>query len=205
MCYKILITLILAVISFNIKGQLITPIDSLLNAIDTTYNQINSAELYAHKEVKKYRWVNYMPSIGYDVLYRRPVVSINLSNFGRYLNDNQEKKYIQQSIIQTNQIALEKEKKTITTKYNHLVNLFSSYDLEIQIYMLYYKLFDLSSAKYENEELTIEQFTQEQIKIKEKVKNLYVLKDRLYLAIIELEQLTNYTINYEIKPFTIPS
>ncbi|MFW5700441.1 MAG: hypothetical protein ACOCWM_02025 [Cyclobacteriaceae bacterium] len=197
----ILLTSIANTIGAN--GQLVTSLGTLLHALEQNYQVINEAELEEYKQLNKYKWLNYMPSVGYDLVYNRPVVSINLADIGRFINDNQAREHKQTSIIKSNRILLAKEKKSVTTRYNYLVNLFHRYDLEIEVYNLHYKLFILSKSKYENDEIPIEQFTQEQIKIKEEEKNLYTLKDRIYQSVIELEQITNYALDYEIKNFNI--
>lgn len=182
-------------------SQVHTPLDSLIQAVELKHARTLNADIEQYKEKKNLDFLHYLPGIGYDFLNNRPVFTYNLSTIARFFNSRQRKKYKIKSIKKHSTIKIDEVKKRVATAYNHLRVLFSSYALEISIYKKYFDLYKINKEKYENQEITIAEFTRHQIKIQERQKILFKFKDKIFNKITEIEQITNYSLSYEIADF----
>lgn len=183
------------------RGQVYTPVDSLILALQNFYAEKEDVALFEFSESNKYKSLNYLPSVGYDFFNHRPILTYNISDLAGYLNSKQIRKFKSISIQKGVTIELDQAKKNLTTNYLRLIDLFSVYDLEKDIYRFNLKLYNIELKKYENNEIPLEVFLKKEIEIREKQKNLHSLKERIYQAVIEIENLTNYNLNYEIKSY----
>jgi hypothetical protein len=185
----------------SISGQLKTPLDSLLMAVDSLVAQSKLSNLNEIKAKSKYNFLNYMPSLGYDFLNHRPLLTYNVSEIARLMNDKEKRKYEIRSLEQKSKVDLQKLYNQITIRYHRLSDLFRLYYVELEIYSYNKELYIFDLRRYQNNEITVEEFFKSEIVIREKQKTLFSIKDQIYIGIIDLESLTNYTLIYEIKNF----
>jgi hypothetical protein len=200
-----LATFALSLLINSISGQIKTPLDSLLLAVDSLVLQRKLCDLNELKAKSKYNFLNYMPSLGYDFLNNRPLITYNVSEIARLMNDKQKKKFEVSSLEQRSNVDLQKLHKNISILYYRLSDLFSLYYIELEIYKYNSELYTFDLKRYRNNEITLEEFFKSEILILEKRKELLSIKDQIYLGIIDLESLTNYSLNYEIKDFSAGS
>jgi hypothetical protein len=184
-----------------LDSQVFTPLDSLFLSADTLYSLKREAFLLEFHQTNKYKALNYLPSIGYDFFNHSPVLTYNISALSGFLNNRQSQRWKQQAVEKKVLLELDQAKKIITTHYLHLLDLFSAYSIELEIYKLNLKLYNLNLCKYTNNEIPLEVFIEKQIQIKEKERSLYSMKDQIFHTIITLENLTNYHLYYEIEDF----
>ena len=82
------------------------------------------------------------------------------------------------------------------SKYNYCNFLFVRLIEDIEIYKLNYRLFEVTKKEYENTEITITVFMSAEIEIRRKKQTLDAFLDRIIIELIDLELITNHSINY---------
>lgn len=198
---KYLIISLLSFIFVSASSQVYTPLDSLKLALDQKYSAILYADIEQFKESRKYNFLNFLPSLGYDFYSHRPIITYNIAALAGLIRSNNERLNKVTSISKHSEITVSSQKNKLVSKYNRLSNLFASYDLELSIYDKFLQLYQIEKAKYNNQEITIAEFTKHQIDLQNKQKVLFAFKDRIYNVIIDIEYMTDYQLNYEIKSF----
>jgi hypothetical protein len=198
---KLYFFLSLLFLNTNTYSQIIDSLSVLEGNLITYQHTLNEAYIIEYEENSKYNYIYFMPGLGYDFINSTPYVTYNFSSIASFIKNKKTSKLKINSIKTSGEIKLKNLIIKLRSNYKYCNNLFNRLFEEIEIYKMYYKLFEIESKKYENNEITIEEYLLKQINIKEKKKALNSLKDRIILKIIELETLCNYSIKYNIPKY----
>ena len=198
MCRSLGVTILLLHV-FVLSGQLKTPLDSLLLACDSLVSERKKILLDDLKAQSRFNFLNYVPSLGYDFYNHRPLITYNFSEIARLLNDKEKKNQKIRSIDGGAELDLQQLHKNVTIRHLRLTDLFYTYDIELEIYRFKRELYNFDIMRYKNNEIPMEAFFKSEIEIREFQKKILSIRDQIYTSIIELESLTNYSLNYEIK------
>ena len=147
-------------------------------AINQKYDSLIARELYDESKVKRYRFLNFIPSPGYSLL-QGPTVSYNLGTVFRFFETKERYRIEKEQIINKYQEKADREFAEYIHKRERVEELRDELEVQEQILELERKLFAIAEAKYQNHEITPTQFIQEEIGFRRKELTLRKKQDRL--------------------------
>ena len=136
-------------------------------AINEKYDSLATREMYDEDRVKRYRFLNFLPSPGYSVL-QGPTVSYNLGSVFRFFETRERHRVEKERIVNGYRAKAENEFEDYVLMREQLEELRGELEVQNQILELERKLFAISEAKYQNHEITPTQYIQEEIAFRTK-------------------------------------
>ena len=152
--------------------------DVVRNAIAEKYDSLAASELYDEQRVKRYRFLNFLPSPGYSVL-QGPTVSYNLGSVFRFFETRERHRVEKERIINDYQEKADEEFEDYVLMREQVEELRDELEVQEQILELERKLFAITEAKYKNHEITPTQYIQEEIDFRRKELTYTKKRERL--------------------------
>lgn len=191
------ILVLITVFSFNCcKSQILDSLSVLETYVASRNGEVLEADLHIHKESSKHNYLYFVPNLGYDFVWGRPMVTYSFSQIANFLKAKQVSKRKAYSITQTSSINLESSLAKLRSFYSYCVLLFDRMYEDIEVYKLNEQLFEIREKEYNNDEITLEDYLNAKISIAEKKQSINALKDRIVMHVFKIEELTNKQLNY---------
>ena len=147
-------------------------------AINEKYDSLAVRGMYDEDRIKKYRFLNFLPSPGYSLL-QGPTVSYNLGSVFRFFETRERHRVEKERIVNDYKVRAEEEFADYVLMREQVEELRDELEVQKQILALERKLFAISQAKYENHEITPTQYIQEEIAFRRKELNYDKKLERL--------------------------
>lgn len=183
--------------SLSVYSQIITPLDSLVFKVATKHDNQMKMKLEEFRSMRKFKWLTFLPTVGYDPLTNRPTIGFSLSSLSRYLTKNHELNQKQQSIFLESAAAVSSEMKLLERKYNSIQNQISTYQRFKTVASIKTKLYEIQKQKHENNEISLETFLNAQLDYEQFLRSEYKERREIEKEIEDLEVLTNSKILYK--------
>lgn len=190
--------IIILLVNTTTKAQLNKPLDSLEMYVIEHHSKVLQADLEEYKKDKKYNYLYFLPSLGYDFMNHKPYLTYNVGNLAAFLKSNRGIEMKVNSLVQKSKVSLKSELIRLRSKFNYLNLLQSRYDDEMSIYNDYQQLYEIAKKSYDNGEMTIEEFIKRKIQFKERTRYLKEIENKINLAVIDLELITNKNLKYNL-------
>ncbi len=152
--------------------------EAVRSAINQKYDSLAARELYDELRVKRYRFLNFIPSPGYSLL-QGPTVSYNLSSVFGFFESKERYRIEKERIINGYREKADQEFSKYVEQRERVEALRDELEVQEQILDLERKLFAIAEAKYENHEITPTQYIQEEIGFRQKELLIRKKQDRL--------------------------
>jgi hypothetical protein len=165
----VLFTLLLGIfvqVSAQDSGELVSD-EAVQIAINEKYDSLAKRELFDEDRVKRYRFLNFLPSPGYSLL-QGPTVSYNLGSIFRFFETRERHRVEKERIVNDYQEKAEEEFGDYVLMREQVEELRDELEVQKQILELERKLFAIAEAKYENHEVTPTEYIQEEITFRRK-------------------------------------
>ena len=147
-------------------------------SIDARYDSLALREMYDEDRVKRYRFLNFLPSPGYSLL-QGPTVSYNLGSVFRFFETRERHRIEKERIINTYREKADQAYGDYVTMRERVEEQRDELETQKQILELERKLFAITQAKYENHEITPTQYIQDEIIFRTKELNYQKKRERL--------------------------
>lgn len=163
---------------------------SIESIIEERFNHMAGLEIEEYEEMKKYNYMNYVPSVGYSVLTGISV-NYNISTIFNFLKDRKINKAKVNQIEEKYKVAAQKE----YSKYLYLQKKKRDLILEKEsteaIMVLEKRLYAIVMEKYNNLEIKPSEYLQKEIEFKKKELALKKLNMQLQDVLFELSIFEN--------------
>lgn len=143
---------------FSLK--LVAQKDSLEISCQKYYEQKTTAEVEEFKQLRKYKFLRFLPSFGYSLQRADFIVAINTNGIISYMEDRQIRDNKVNSIILTNKLLLEEDLRNITLLKKDLQELEKQKNVLQEILEIDQKIFEIKQTQYKQAELEPLQFLQ---------------------------------------------
>lgn len=127
--------------------------DSLKVSCEAYYQGKAQAEIQEYKQLKKYKFLRFLPSFGYSILRNDFVVSLNTNGVISYLENKQIRTNKISSIIMNNNLLLEADLREISMKQSELEKIITQKKNIQKLIELEKLIFNIKKEQYENAEL----------------------------------------------------
>ncbi len=178
------------------KSQILDSLSVLESYVISRNGAVLEADLHVHKESNKYNYLFFVPNVGYDFVWGRPMVTYNFTQLATFLKAKQVSKRKAYSINKTSSLSLESSIAKLRSFYSYCNILFSRLYDDIEVYNINKQLFEIKEQEYNNDEITLENYLKSKISIAEKKQSINALKDRIVMHVFKIEELTNKQLNY---------
>lgn len=194
--YFSLVALIMPQFSYCQTSSIPVDFDSIKVGIEERYNELTAIEIEEYEELKKYKFMNYIPSLGYST-FTGINIYYNFYDMMNFFKDKKIKKAKTRQVEEKYKAKAELE----YLKYLHLTkkkeNLLSEIAAMEEIMILENRLFAITAGKYKNIEIKPSEYIQKEIDYKKKVLALEKLNMQLHDILFELTYFEK-TINAEL-------
>ena len=193
---KALLILILST-SINSFSQLkidssFTPnLDSMIFSLKAFYTYKTDTETLLIKQKLRFKWLNYLPSIGYNFGFNTPSIGYNTNQLSQSLNAKQTKKTLIEQIKQQNDIEYKNACIEVIFLIRNLQNNIALYHSDLEIFQYQIELFNLRKKEYDKGDITPEAYLNHKIQFEN-------IKQNLLKQYNEIETLKN-SILYKSK------
>jgi hypothetical protein len=127
--------------------------DSLKVSCEAYYQTKAEAEIEEYKQLKKYKFLRFLPSLGYSILRSDFVVSLNTNGAISYLENKQIRNNKISSIILQNNLLLSSALREIAMKQSELEKVITQKKNIHKLVELEKQIFKIKKRQYENAEL----------------------------------------------------
>lgn len=158
----------------------------------TNKKEKNDSILNIYKVNNKYKYLNLLPSVNYDVINKSINIGFSLSNLSNYFQNKHRNKIELLKIETQLNDNLNNKIERLELEIEILKNLTNSYKKEIEIFEIDKKLFEISEGKYMNSEISIEEYLKKKQEFLIKKNKLEVKKSTINIKKIKLHQNLNY-------------
>lgn len=173
---KLLITVYLFIFALIAHGQ----IDSLVASCSKYYEQKTVAEVEEFKQLRKYKFLRFLPSFGYSLQRADFIVSLNTNGVISYLENKQIRHNKIASIILQNKLLLEQDLRTLTLLENKIKEVQKQQLTAQKIIEIDQKIFKIKETQYNQAELEPLLFLQAQKHIIEQEQKLENINYQLF-------------------------
>lgn len=136
----------------------IPTLDTLIFCLSQQHAVDLNMEIDAFKKMKEYKWLHFLPGIGYDTRTHSPVVTISTTQYVNYLINNENKKLQIEQIRQRADGELKNKIYTLRASYIKLTKLIDEFALRRESLDIDTQLFEIEEQKYKNTEISTEEF-----------------------------------------------
>ena len=168
----------------------IEPLDSLNAHVIQQHNEQTKQAIDNYKNLKDYKWLHMLPSVGYDTRWNTPVVAVSSTQFVSYFQHRDTKKY---NIIQLQQQSdkdLDRILFNLKGLYNRLLKQLAELETRYKILTINKQLYDIENEKYKNVEIDTEEFLKAERAQMQQVSDFQTFKLSIYQTIAEIENIT---------------
>ncbi|HUM52307.1 MAG TPA: hypothetical protein PK431_10845 [Chitinophagales bacterium] len=148
----------------------------IINSLTSFYNKKDSAEKNFLKIEDRFKFLKFTPGIGYSVVQKSPVISVNTNDIFLALNFRQHKKAEKLKITAQNEILFNNDIITCLRLRSSIINKIFTYNQKYNLLEINTLLFEIIEKKYTNKEITPSDFFQEKLRFETLKINL--LQDR---------------------------
>jgi len=180
-------------IQHNVR-YFIEPLDTLTTHVTRQHAQQTRQALDNFKNLKDYKWLHLIPSIGYDTRWNTPVVSVSSSQFINYYQRKDDKKYRMIQLEQQADTDLEKTLFNLKGLYNRLLKQLDELETRHQIMNINRQLFEIEEQKHKNIEIDTEDFLKSQRSYLSQLSDYQNFKLSIHQTISEIENITKRTL-----------
>lgn len=163
-------------------------VDSLESSCRRYYELKAQAEIEEFKQVRKYKFLRFLPTIGYAIARQSLVVGVNSSSAIKYLEDKQIRRNKVSSIVQSNNLALERDLLQLHLLKQEIRQVQEKYQTALATIEIERKIFRIKKQQYNQAELEPLLFLQSQktlLQQEQKVKdiqyNIFQLNQQLLI------------------------
>jgi hypothetical protein len=188
-------------INIETKAQLNKPLDSLEMYVVEHHSKVLKADMEEFKKDKKYNYLYFLPSLGYDFMNHKPYITYNVGNLAAFLKSNRGLQLKVNGLIEKSKVSLKSDLIRLRAKFNYCNTLHQRFKDEMSIYRDYEQLYEIAKKSYENGEMTIEEFIKRKIQFKERSRYLKDIENSINLAVIDIELLTNENLKYNLPEY----
>lgn len=166
---KIRVLLFLIFITFQTKAQIkidstfIPNYDSLKLSLQDFYRRKTTAEQQQYKYKQKWRWLKYLPSVGYSFFLNTPIVSYNTNEVYNAINDKHIIRAQCESLSQINETLYNEDLTEVKYTVEILRDRIQQYNSQLMIFDLEKKRYEIVEKSYTNKEITPTEFITKQI------------------------------------------
>lgn len=178
--------------------QIQTPLDSLELQVRKNYDSLTVANVEEFRASNNLLWLNFMPSVGYNIFQNTPVISFSLSGLYNYFEAKQTRTNKINSIEKKMVLDLNAALNKLHSEYNFINNLIVKFALDKQIFEAKKELFVIYSNKYDNDEIKLETFLLHKIDFLTTQKNLGDKENQIIQYINNLKNQLNINFVYKL-------
>jgi protein involved in ribonucleotide reduction len=165
-------------------------LDSLIVHVERIQETEEREAIELYRNLKDYKWLHLLPTIGYNVYANSPEISISVSQYINYKTNKDAKKYQTEQIKQKSRQELERKTYELRKAYTHLVKLLSELELRHEALQINAQIFEIEQQKYENTEINTEEYLKLKRSYLQQQINHQTFKTSVHQAITEIEQIT---------------
>lgn len=170
------ISLLLA-ISVQVSAQNMSD-SEVREAIQTKYDSLAIGEIYQQERMKKWRFLNFLPSPGYSVL-QGPTLTYNLGQVTRFFEARERYRVEAEKTTNKYQEKAEEDYKDYLELKYQIQEKEAEVSYQSKVLDLERKLFAISERKYENHEITPSEFLTDEIAFRRKELSYEKLKNQV--------------------------
>lgn len=150
----------------QIDSSSIPNIDSLKTSLRVYYLNKADAEIQEFRYENKFRWLNFVPNIGYDAFRQAPVITTNLSGVSQGINSRQVNKAKIASIKKVNEVLYNEDLVYIRSRLQDLEEKIRAYNSQFELLQLREMKFKITETGYKRKEITPSEYINAQLEIK---------------------------------------
>ena len=128
--------------------------DSLQSGLNNYYKQKTEAELSEFQFEKKWNWLRYIPSIGYNFVSNTYMVGYNTNEIANAINSKQAIAAKIISIQKNNELLLKEDLKVVAAELESLKHEIALFEANAPLISMQSQLFDLYTQQYNKGEMT---------------------------------------------------
>ena len=178
MCIYLFTLLFVGVQGWAQDNNVLAGDEEVRTAIESKYDSLAEREIFDEKRIKRYRFLNFLPTPGYSLL-QGPTVSYDLSSVLRFMEAKERHRVDKERIINGYRQKAEEEYEDYLLMREQVEALRDELEVQDQILELERKLFGIAEEKYQNHEITPTQYFQEEIGFRQKELSYQKKQERL--------------------------
>lgn len=128
--------------------------DTLEVGLNSFYTQKNEAEISEFRFEKKWNWLRYIPSFGYNFVSNSYMIGYNTNDIANALNSKQTIAAKIISIKKHNDLLLKTDLKEIAVELTYIKHQIALYNANTPLVELESQLFDIYTQQYNKAEIT---------------------------------------------------
>jgi hypothetical protein len=145
----------------------------------TLQNRILSDSLIKKMDQSKNSWLTFLPSVNYDIKNQSVNVGISLNSYTSFVQNKRRNKIELEKLRHQLEAKIETQEENTLLKIEECETLLQTLKERTEIFKISCDLFSITIGKYENKEISIEdflikkkKFIEQKVKIKTEIKNL---------------------------------
>lgn len=140
--------------------------DSLKASLRVYYLRKTEAETQEFRFANKFKWLQFVPNVGYDAFRQAPVVTTNLSGVFAGINSKQAVKAKLASIQKVNEVLFNEDLVYIRAKLNELQRRIQAYNSQVELLKIRETKFRITETGYKRKEITPSEYLTAQLDFK---------------------------------------
>lgn len=173
---KFLLTVCLFIFSLFCYAQS----DTLIVSCKKYYEQKTLAEIEEYKQLRKYKFLRFLPSFGYSIERADFIISLNSSSLISFLENKQIRHNKVSSIVLKNSILLQEDLRNILFTENKIKEVEKQLKTAQKVLKIDQKIYKIKENQYNNAELEPLAFLQAQKHIIEQEQRLQNIEYQLF-------------------------
>jgi hypothetical protein len=164
----------------KIDSTFIPHIDSLKTSLRLFYQVKSDAEQEEFKYKSKFKFLRFLPSIGWDAFRMSPIVSVNSNSIYYEINRRRETNAKLSGLEKTNEVQYNSDISNITFLRNTLQRKVFYYNAQIELLLLEEQRFQIIEKAYDNHEIVPSEYLTKQIAYQGFKNSIKLLEVELY-------------------------
>jgi len=153
-------------LSAQIDSAYVPSIDSLKNSLRVYYLNKADAEIQEFRYATKFRWLNFVPNLGYDAFRQSPVLTTNLSGISQGINSRYANRAKIASIQKVNEVLYNEDLIYIRSQLQDLKEKIKAYNRQLELLQLREMKFRITETGYKRKEVAPSEYLNAQLEIK---------------------------------------
>jgi hypothetical protein len=166
----------------QISDDFVPSFDTLQQSVRSFYLRKAGAELEEFEYRVRYRWLQYVPNVGWDAFRMSPIVSVNTSSIFQGLNTGVVQQARQRAIKRINEVAYNQDLDYIRIRLLDLQHKVAYYQSQQELLKLREVRFGITETGYKRKEVPPSEYYAALLEFNAQKSNLL----RLYSELVEL-------------------
>jgi len=176
----------------------VEPLSNLSEAVSIYYDSITSRDIETYSNLKDYKLLHLLPTLGYSTVTNSPIISYSSSQIVNYKQRKDDRKFqIEQIKIRKDQ-TLQNDLISLQHLYFKLFKQIDELNTRIKIQDIERQQFDINMQKYSNTEINTETFLNDKKQLLQSDLQIQNFKYTILETIANIEILIKRNLDYDI-------